>query len=94
MESQGHSVYYNPPNFLVFSIKAFPFLVQWGLACGSSWLLIQNCSPLVISNKLIFCGEIPGSLPFVPVILFLFYLFLCFALLLYEALFKSEWGVT
>ena len=42
IESQGHSVYYNPPNFLVFSIKAFPFLVQWGLACGSSWLLIRT----------------------------------------------------
>ena len=47
MESQGHSVYYNPLNFLVFSIKAFPFLVQWGLACGSSWLQIWNFSPLV-----------------------------------------------
>ena len=42
MESQRHSVYYNPPNFHVFSIKAFPFLVQWGLACGSSWLLIRT----------------------------------------------------
>ena len=42
MESQGHSVYCNPPDFLVFSIKAFPFLVQWGLACGSSWLLIRT----------------------------------------------------
>ena len=45
--------------------------------------ILLKSGPLVISNKLIFCGEIPGSLPFVPVILFLFYLFLCFALLLY-----------
>ena len=82
MESQGHSVYYDPPNFHVFPIKAFPFLVQWGLAYGSSWLLIQNCSPLMISNKLIFYGEIPGCLPFVPCscdsVFVLVYLLLCF----------------
>lgn len=82
MESQGHSVYYNLPHLLVFSIKAFPFLVQWDLH-GSSWLLIRTAA-WVISNKITFMGKYLGSLPFVRVILFLFYLFLCFALLLYS----------
>ena len=65
------SIYYSSPNFLVLSIKVFStkvlsikvsFLGCEKLACGLPWLQTLNYSSLLIPNKSIFSGKIPGSL--------------------------------
>ena len=61
MKSHGFFVYCSPPNFLFLSVKGlFPCL--WGLARGSPRLQTLKCNSLLILNKLIFAGEISGSL--------------------------------
>ena len=59
-KSQTLFAYYGPPNFLFLSMKASSFPCAGGPACGL-WLQTQNCSSLLILNKPIFAGEIPGS---------------------------------
>ena len=61
MTSPELLVHYGPPIWLPFSsIKSgsSPF-VQW-LACSPPWLQTSNCNSLLISNKLLFAGEIFG----------------------------------
>lgn len=60
-KSQTLFAYSGPPNFLFLSMKASSFPCAGGPACGSSWLQTRNCSSLLILNKPIFAGEIPGS---------------------------------
>ena len=56
------SIYYSSPNFLFVSIKVFSFPCHEKLACGLPWLQTLNYSSLLIPNKSIFAGKIPGSL--------------------------------
>lgn len=61
MKSHTLFAYYGPPNFLFLPMKASSFPCAGGPVCSSSWLQTQNCSALLILNKPISAGEIPGS---------------------------------
>ena len=57
MKSWEPSVSSSLPSSLFLSTKHFLSLAFWKLACDS-----PNCNSLLILNKPIFTGEMPGSL--------------------------------